>query len=191
MRGEPSFRPHVLGIDDGPFTKPQSRPVCLVGVMMEGSAIVEGVAVTEFPIDGDGVTAFLADWIRGLRWHDALQAVVVGGATIAGLALIDLETLARETGVPCISVTRKRPSNAEVARALRSAGLAHRIPELERLPPAAAIEANLYIAHAGIDLAAATAFVRATSAKAKLPEPLRVAHLVATALTRGQSHGRP
>ena len=97
------MRPHVLGIDDGPFTKRQAHKVPIVGVMMEGAALVEGIAMTRFPVDGDGVTEFLAGWIEGLRWKSGLQAVVFGGATIAGLAIIDITTLADRLGMPCIS----------------------------------------------------------------------------------------
>jgi len=185
------MRPHVLGIDDGPFTKPQAHEAPLVAVMMEGAALVEGVAVTKFPVDGDGVTEFLADWIQGLRWKPALQAIVFGGATIAGLAIIHVAALADRLGIPCISVTRRRPSNEQVARALLAAGLAERGAQLERLPPAVAVSRNLYLSFAGTTLARATTIVLATSVKSKLPEPLRVAHLIAAALERGQSRGRP
>ena len=54
------YRPHVLGVDDGPFEKGVSQTVPLVGVTMEGSDLVETVAITEFPIDGEDVTGFLA-----------------------------------------------------------------------------------------------------------------------------------
>jgi endonuclease V-like protein UPF0215 family len=185
-----AMRPHVLGIDDGPFRKGQVQEVPIVGVMMEGCAIVEGVAMTTFPIDGDGVTEFLGGWIEGLRWKSALQAIVFGGATIAGLAIIDIEALVRRLGVPCISITRRPPSDAQVRRALASAGLVDRESQLDGLPPAVPIARNLYVSFAGIPLAGATAIVRATSIKSKLPEPLRVAHLVAAAFERGQSRGR-
>jgi endonuclease V-like protein UPF0215 family len=184
------MRPHVLGIDDGPFHKGQAHEVPIVAVMMEGAALVEGVAFATFPVDGDGVTEFLAGWIEGLRWKSALQAVVFGGATIAGLAIIDIRALTERLGVPCISVTRRRPSNAQVLRALASAHLSERGTQLDRLPPAVSVAPNLYLAFAGTTLARATAIVRATSLKSKLPEPLRVAHLVAAALKHGQSRGR-
>jgi endonuclease V-like protein UPF0215 family len=184
------MRPHVLGIDDGPFRKGQAHDVPIVGVMMEGAAIVEGVAFTTFPIDGDGVTTFLAEWIANLRWKSALQAIVFGGATIAGLAIIDITALAERIGLPCISVTRRPPSNARVKKALASANLTDRTAQLDRLPPAVAVANNLYVSFAGTTLVRATAIVHSTSTKSKLPEPLRVAHLVAAALERGQSRGR-
>jgi hypothetical protein len=51
------MRPHVLGIDDGPFDKRQARLVPLVAVLMEGNDLVEGVALGEFPVDSDCLCA--------------------------------------------------------------------------------------------------------------------------------------
>ena len=75
------YRPHVLGIDDGPFVKHVSETALIVGVMMEGADLVEAVALGEFPVDGEEVTAFLGSWIDGLRFRPALQCVLLGGIT--------------------------------------------------------------------------------------------------------------
>ncbi len=56
-------RPHVLGSDDASFHKRQRAPVPVLGVLMEDCDLVESVAVTAFPVDGDRATIFLADWI--------------------------------------------------------------------------------------------------------------------------------
>ena len=53
-------RPHVLGVDDGPFQKGQKESVPVVGAMMEGANLVESVAVTRFEVDGANATGFLA-----------------------------------------------------------------------------------------------------------------------------------
>src|SRR5919109_823350 len=92
-------RPHVLGIDDGPFEKyrPGARTP-IVGVMMEGHDLVEAIAVTDFPVDGAGITGFLADWIRARRFASALHGVLFGGITLAGLAVLDAPALASALG---------------------------------------------------------------------------------------------
>jgi endonuclease V-like protein UPF0215 family len=184
-------RPHVLGVDDGPFEKHVSESVPLVGVMMEGSDLVEAVAVTRFAVDGEGVTEFLADWIGNLRFRPALHGVFFGGITIAGLAVLDIGELARRVGVPVVVVNRRERRNAALASALEAAGLAHRLPVLERCPPAFAVEGGLFAAQAGADPHVATALVRATRAKSDLPEPVRLAHLIARAIATGESRGRP
>jgi endonuclease V-like protein UPF0215 family len=182
-------RPHLLGIDDGPFQKRATADVPIVGVVTAGADLVEGVAVTGFPVDGDGATEFLAAWIARLRVRPVLQAIILGGITIAGLGIVDLGMLAEATGVPVLSVTRRDPSRHRVATALRAAGLAARLPLLATAPAALAVD-GVFVACAGIDRDDAAALVRASRLKAALPEALRLAHLVARALVLGESRGR-
>jgi endonuclease V-like protein UPF0215 family len=157
---------------------------------MQGAASVEGVAVTSFPVDVDGATEHLAEWIGGMRWHPMLHAIVVGGVTIAGLGLIDLEGLSARLRVPVLAVTRRDTAANEVSRALIAAGLSDRLSLLERLPAARRVEDGLYVACAGAEIEFATGILRATRRRAQLPEPLRVAHLIGAALARGSSKGR-
>ena len=93
-------RPHLLGVDDGPFEKFEDDRVSLVAVMMEGADRIEAVATTSFPVDGADVTDFLAGWIGSLRCRDALHGVVLGGVTIAGLAVVDVTDLAARLALP-------------------------------------------------------------------------------------------
>ncbi|MBW2543477.1 MAG: DUF99 family protein [Deltaproteobacteria bacterium] len=186
-----SHRPHVLGVDDGPFEKGVSRSVPLVGVTMEGSDLVEAVSVTEFPVDGEDVADFLADWIDGLRVRPALQGIFFGGITIAGLAVIDVRALAERLGVPVAIVNRREPGDARLIEALESAGLAHRRAILERAPRAQCINGRIYASVAGGDFESTTSLVKATIGKSDLPEPLRLAHIIARAIVTGESRGRP
>ncbi len=183
-------RPHVLGIDDGPFDKGQDGAVPIVAVMMEGATLVEGVALSSFPVDGAEATAFLAAWVRELRWHAALQAVVLGGVTLAGLGVVDIEELAELLETPVLSVTRRDTAESELARALRVAGLEDRLGILERVPPARQMGDGLFVACAGIDIDGARRILRAAVGKANIPEALRVAHLIGAALVKGESRGR-
>jgi endonuclease V-like protein UPF0215 family len=185
-----SRRPHLVGIDDGPFTKGSDRDTPLVAVLMEGCELVEAVATARFPIDGDDVSGFLARWIGGLRFRDTAQGLVFGGLTIAGLAVLDLARLARDTGLPVFSVNRREPSMDAVAGALRSAGLGDRIELLASAPRSIALGNGLHVAVGGGDAESAHRLLLPSIGKSTLPEPLRVAHLIAAALARGESRGR-
>jgi len=182
--------PRVLGIDDAPFEKGQREEVPIVGVITEGSILVEGVAVGSFPVDGDGATSWIEGWIREMKWYDALQGIVFGGVTIAGLGLIHIGALAARLERPVLSVTRRDPAPSELARALGKAGFPERIPVLATLPPARRLRGGLWLAHAGTDEADADALVHATMNRSNFPEPLRIAHLIGAALVRGESRGR-
>lgn len=183
-------RPHLLGVDDGPFQKGTSRETPLVAVLMEGHDLVEGIAVRRFPIDGADATAFLADWIRGLRFHAGLQGIVLGGITLAGLGVVDVPALAEATRVPVLVVNRRDPERHRLDHALRAARLEGRIAIVKRCPPAVRTAEGVYLACAGTDAERAEALVRASRHKADLPEPLRLAHLIARAIALGESRGR-
>jgi uncharacterized protein len=195
----PRPRPHTLGVDDAPFVKRQNVPVPIVSVAMEGHDVIESVALGEFPVDGDGATDYLASWIGGLRARPMLQAVILGGITIAGLGIIDVTALAERLGLAVLVVTRHNPARSELADALRAAGLPDRLTLLERIPRAYGIgeepapshrARGLYLAHAGATRVEAERLLTATLGKARLPEPLRVAHLIGQAIVLRESRGR-
>ncbi len=183
-------RSHILGIDDGPFEKRQRDPVQLVAVMMEGGDLVESVAMATFPVDGDGATDFLADWVLRLRSRPSIQGIVLGGITIAGLGIVDIRELAARTRVPVASITRRDPATSQLNRALESSGLADRLAIVERSPRATRLAEGLFAATAGAPDREVHQLVRSCLGKSRLPEPLRVAHLIARATVAGESKGR-
>jgi hypothetical protein len=183
-------RPHLLGIDDGPFEKDADALTPIVGVVMEGSDLVEGVAMTSFPIDGSEVTDFLAEWIGSLRFRPGLQGIVLGGITIAGLAVVDVPRLSGLLELPVLVLNRKNPRNHQLAGALRSAGLADRLEVVDRTPPSLSVSDGAYLACAGASPEEAARLIDASRRKGEMPEPLRLAHLIASAVVRGESRGR-
>ena len=183
-------RPHLIGIDDGPFDKDADPVTPIIGVVMEGPDLVEGVAMTSFPIDGAAVTDFLAEWIRGLRFRPGLHGIILGGITIAGLAVVDIERLSQTLELPAMVVNRKDPREHRLAGALESAGLADRLAVVDRTPPSLAVSDGLYLACAGASPEEATRLIEASRRKGEMPEPLRLAHLIAAAVVRGEARGR-
>ncbi len=190
MTGNAARRPHVLGIDDGAFDRHRDREVPIVAVRMEGADLVEGVAMTRFPVDGDDASAFLAGWIGELRLAHGLSGVVLGGITMAGLGVVDVSALATAIALPVIIVNRRDPSDHRLADALHAAGLDARLSIVAGTPPAFWIENGPWVACAGIDPPHAAALVAASRRKADPPEPLRLAHLIARAVATGESRGR-
>ena len=189
----PREQPHLLGIDDGPVAKFEEPAASakIVGVMMEGPDLVEAVAVTEFPVDGDDVTSFLAGWIEGFRFRPALQGVLFKGLSIAGLGVVDVPALSVRLGLPVAIVNRRKPIDEPLCSALRSAGLADRIPIVERAPRPRQIDHRLFVASTGTDGERIAHWLQACRSKSELPEPLRLAHLIARAVATGESRGRP
>jgi endonuclease V-like protein UPF0215 family len=177
-------------VDDAPFIKRQAGPVPIIAVAMEGHDVIESVSLGEFPVDGDGATEYLASWIAGLRARPMLQAVILGGITIAGLGIVDVTALADRLGLAVLVVTRHNPASSELADALRAAELHDRLSLLERIPRAYGVGTGLYLAHAGVTRVEAERLLAATLGKARLPEPLRIAHLIGQAIVLKESRGR-
>ncbi len=181
--------PHLLGIDDGPFDKTNDRKVDLVGAMVEGNSLLEGVSIHSMPVDYHPVTPLYARWIQNMRWFPSLQGVVIGGITVAGLGIIDLASLSQELKLPVLSVTRSPTTDGDLINALESAGYEKRIPLVRETAPSQKIQEGLYAAFEGTDFKTAKQLVLSSLQKSTMPEPLRIAHLVATAVTEGESKG--
>lgn len=157
---------------------------------MEGATLVEGVTMNHFPIDGAEATDYLANWIETMRWREALQGIMLGGITLAGLGLVDLPSLAHRLNLPIIAATRRETTKSDLKNALHAAGLEERLPIVERAPTSQGLAPGLYISWSGTDFQTAADLTRATLNKAMMPEPLRIAHLIGAALVRGTSRGR-
>ena len=93
-------------------------------------------------------------------------------------------------GVPVLVVNRRDPRETRLLAALEAAGLAERRQFLRRCPETFQLGSGVYLACAGATRAGATHLVQASTGKAGLPEPLRLAHMIARAAVTGESRGR-
>ena len=187
MRG--ARRQHLLSIDDAPFDKFRDREALLVGVVTAGPSLLEGVLTTRAPIDGDGITRRLAAWASGSRFFPSLRAILVEGITIAGLSVIDIALLGEETGLPVISVDRKAPPAGRLEATLRRLGFEDRVRSVEAAGPLHAA-GSLRFACAGISPERAREVIERERGRSRLPEGIRMAHLIGQALVLGESKGR-
>lgn len=177
----------VLGIDDGKFTPHTKGDVLVVGVVFRGGCSIDGVMHTHIAIDGLDATEKLASMINTSPHRRQLRLVMLSGVTFAGFNLVDIQKLHEGTGLPVIALTRDKPDLEAIHEALKN------LPDTEerwRIVLAAGeiheIEckgSKLYLELAGVSLGDAVRIVELTSTRSCLPEPLRVAHLVASGIT--------
>jgi endonuclease V-like protein UPF0215 family len=182
--------PHILAIDDAPFTKFEDETVPVVAVMMEGATMLDGVAFNKMKIDDPEATRFIISWIKEMRWTPSLQAVIFGGVTIAGLGLLNLPLISEESNLPVISVTRQDTKNSTLDDALIAAGLTQMLPLLNENPPSVKIKEGIYASFSGATESKIRKLIHSTLQKSTMPEPLRIAHLIGAALVNGESKGR-
>ena len=117
--------------------------------------------------------------------------MLLQGIALAGFNVTDIHRLARQTALPVLVVARRLPKLDRIEAALLG-----RVPggrEKWRLIQAAGeMEAcgGVYVQRAGLSLEEAGGALKALTAEGRLPEPLRVAHLIAGGIGRGHSAGQ-
>lgn len=181
----------ILGIDDGPF-KFTDKTVPVVGVVMRGGYI-DGIMRTEVRVDGDEATEVVIGLLEKSRFKEQVRVLMLDGVALGGFNVVDLEAVNKETGVPCISVTRDRPDYDAMRKVLKG-----KFKDWERRW---AIVGNgelfvvetghnpIHVRAVGLAQKEATVVLKRSILRGALPEVLRVAHLVATALVKGESKG--
>ena len=183
----------VLGIDDAPFSFGDAETE-VVGVVVRAPGYVEGVMMTCVAVDGRDANARLAAMIGRSRYRDNLALVLLDGAALGGFNVVDIVALEEAIGVPVATVTRDEPDAAAIEKALRA-----RFPDADdrlavlrrqRLVKVPTEHKPLYVSCAGMGPREVAEAIQKCTVRGALPEPIRIAHIVATAIKRGESHGR-
>jgi len=181
----------VIGIDDGPFERSHRGDVLVVGAVYRGGDRLEGVLSTKVRRDGRNATRQLIRMIGESRFRPQLHYILLDGVALGGFNVVDLPRLHRELGLPAMVVSRVEPDLEAVHDALMGPvpGGEAKWKLIQRAGAVFPVE-GLYCQLAGLTVSEAAALVRLTRCHAKLPEPLRAAHLIASGVARGQSRGR-
>ena len=180
----------VLGVDDGVFIPRSKGLVDVVGIVFRGGYWLDGVMRTEIEVDGLDATEKIASMIIESPHYKQLRVIMLSGITFAGFNVVDIKELYSKTGLPVIALTRDLPKMEEIKQALEN------LPEKEKrwkaILNAGEIfevqtregEEPIYMQIAGIEREDAEKIVKITSTRSNIPEPLRVAHIIASGLTK-------
>jgi len=180
----------VLGVDDGVFIPHSKGYADVVGVVFRGGYWLDGAMRTEVEVDGLDATEKIASMIVASPHYQQLRVIMLNGITFAGFNIVDIKELYNKTKLPVIAVTRDKPDMEEIKKALEN------LPEKERRWRAILNAGELltvqtregeepvYMQIAGITRSDAEKIVKMTSTRSNIPEPLRVAHIVASSLTK-------
>jgi len=182
----------VVGIDDGRFVPHTKGTVIVVGVVYRGGCWFEGVMHTKISIDGLDATEKLGSMIKDSSYYGELRVVVLDGITFAGFNVVDISKLSASVGLPVISVVRDKPDLDEIKCALKNLSeFEQRWQSMQNAGRLFVVEVRdgknpVYIQTAGILIEDAKMILRITSTRSNIPEPLRVAHLIASGLIDGK-----
>lgn len=180
---------NVLGVDDAPFAREHRGDVPIVGVVCT-SGRLDGVLRSKVRRDGVDAARRIAAMLLGSPFAEAVQAVVLQGIALAGFNVVDLEALHAAIDRPVVVVARRPPDLAKIRAALtRLPGGARKWALVERAGPMEPL-GGVWVQRVGCTAAEAATLLARSRVHGALPEPLRLAHLIAGALGRGYSRGR-
>jgi len=105
-----------------------------------------------------------------------------------------VDALHASIGRPVVTVTRKKPDLAAMERALRRRfdDWEQRVGVIQRhdVESIRTRHGSLWVTYAGATTSEVREAVGLTTVRGVVPEPLRVAHLIAAGIVRGESRGR-
>ena len=179
----------AIGFDDAPFVRSRGARAHVAGVVCAGTRF-EGMVWGHVSVDGWRGTDALCRLLEGGKFLPQLHLVLIDGLTVGGFNVIDLPQMARRLRLPCAAVMRRLPDMAAVERALRR--LPHPERRLELLRRAGPFHHHppfTFQVQGAEPLELAAALRRITD-RGNVPEPLRLAHLIGTAIATGESGRR-
>ena len=173
-------------MDDGAF--PASRSVkqhALLAAVVFHKLHVLTVRVGRIEVDGRDATRVLESLLKAVRF----DIVMLSGISFGGFNVVDIAQLARATRKPIIAISGEKPDNAAVRRALRkhfwdweerwrmvrNAGPLYSFKPLPK-------ELKLYFEVRGASPAFAKKIIASAATISRLPEPIRVARILARGL---------
>jgi endonuclease V-like protein UPF0215 family len=174
----------VLGIAES-FNRAQEYSV-LAGVVMRADLLIDGLAFSYATVGGMDATAAVLRLVRSLNRAD-INLLLVNGCVISWFNIIDLNEVYQQLQLPLICVTYEDSEGLEahIAKHFEGAERDSRLEAYQRLNQRAPLQLRdqytVFIRCLGIQLAEAEAVLNKFTLQGKVPEPVRVAKLVARA----------
>lgn len=179
----------VIGIDDSPFKKFTKGNVLVIGTIFRGGTLIDGILSTKIAIDGNNSTKKLIQMINKCKFKPQLQAILLDGIALGGFNIIDVEELNKKTKIPVIVTIRKYPDFKKIEDTLKKLKKHKKYRLIEKAGPVYEFN-KLYFQITGIDIGKAKEILKITCTRSLIPEPVRVAHLIASGVVNGESRGK-
>ncbi len=180
----------VIGFDDAPFHgEARGGSVNVSGIVCAGTRF-EGMLWGEVTQDGNDATAALAAMVSGSKFHAQVHLVLIDGLAFGGFNLVDLPGLAAALERPCVAVMRKHPNLPAVRRALaRFPDAVRRLALVEAAGPIHE-QSGFVFQVAGATADETAQALALLTDMGRVPECLRLAHLIGAAIKTGTSSRR-
>jgi len=183
----------ILGIDDAPFVFSDTHTI-IIGVVMRGGSYLEGVLSKQLTIDGSDATRLCEDMIQQTKHRQQLRAAMIDGVALGGFNIVDIDRVYETTKLPILTITRDKPDLEKMKQALR-----HHFNDWEErwhiitrgeLHQVQTKHNPLYMKCVGLSVNDAKEIINLSTIRGVIPEPIRVAHIIASGVKRGESYGK-
>ena len=175
----------VIGFDDAPFIRGSGEKVNLAGIICGGTRF-EGMVWGELQPDGFDSTETICNLLINSKFLPQLHIVLLDGIGFGGFNVVDLPKLAETLQLPCVAEMRRQPDLNAVNDAMS------RLPNLQQrqelLKRAGTIhEYSPFVFQVcGEDPEIIAKVLEKLTDCGKVPEALRLAHLISAAVIKGE-----
>lgn len=183
----------ILAIDDGPFTFGDAT-TDFVGVISRGPSYFEAFMKDSVQVDGRNATEKIITMVEGSGYLEQIGLILLDGGALGGFNVFDIFEINEKLDIPVMTVTRRSPDHERIKNALSvhfedwkerfaiiSKGNIDEVPVNGR---------KAYVKRAGLEITKSGALLRRFTLHGVIPEPLRMAHMVATILKKNKSSGK-
>ncbi len=173
----------VLGVAES--FRPAQRWSVLAGVVMRGDLVVDGLALGRASVGGDDATASIASLYRRLGRND-VNVLMLSGCILSLYNIVDVDGLARRTKLPVVCLTFRETSGIEEAIVKHfPQGAAGKLEAYRRLGQRQKVRLSsghsVFVRTSGLSDREAGSVVDLLTLQGSVPEPVRVARLLARA----------
>ena len=179
----------VIGIDDSPFKKFSKGQVLVVGTVFRGGTLLDGILSTKVNIDGNDSTKKLIGMINKCKFKPQLQCIFLDGIALGGFNIVDVKELSKKTKLPVIIVIRRNPDISKIKKTLIKINKKNEIKLLDKAGEVINM-GKIYVQLTGIDIDKARQILEIVCTRSLIPEPIRIAHLIASGIVNGESRGK-
>ncbi len=179
----------VIGIDDSPFEKFSKKKTLIIGAIFRGGSWLDGILSTKVTVDGNDSTSELVKMINKCKFKPQLQCILLDGIAFGGFNVIDVEKLNKKTGIPVIVVIRRKPDIENIKRVLIKINKKNKIKLIDKAGLPVKV-GKIYVQFKGLELDLVTEILGITCTRSLIPEPIRIAHLIAQGIYFGESKGK-
>ena len=180
----------AIGFDDAHYAdKTRGVEVNVAGIVCSDTRF-EGMLWGTIEKDGFDSTEKLTQLLISSKFAAQVQVIVTDGITFGGCNVVDLKQLQESTGVPVIAVMRRHPDLVAFRHVV------DQLDDPQRRWQAVTAAGEIYqvLDHVfqvvGLEPLIAARVLKRLTDQGKIPEPIRLAHLIGSAVKLGTSGKR-